>query len=982
MDIDSVGNSEQDGSQGDNTTMYAFNRATLTLGPISETDDMSISGIPPKVDPGNISMQANTSAQEAFFTENKDGWKHGVEPPPTIFKYNRSENTSLDDRRHVYGLEQIIFTPTGRLGPVEHSTVRSKASEVPKVDPKSDEGPEKVREEAPRGGFSGYYSMPQQAINAPHRFRQDVEKRRLLAEIPHCCYHNNGTVNGISYIFGGLAASKYNDFSHLNIPNNVDPSKISIYFPYELPPFVSEDLLTSPYMVQNPHLIQFNAARNTITYLDLMSTTNVPWRLNATSSCLISLRHVFFFGGFEIEVESTEYIESVDRWIVRKKLIMNDFGYIFDSLTLKFAKIRLDLKNKHDIIRGRIGCGITANIYEPVESEVDIPVRIPLPPVFTDSSSDTDVLTNSMSPEGPGPRHPNIKVWTGSALQSTSTEESRQSAKSHSTISDKETKRDFAPKSAVSPSHGMPSLKMGNILEKSTKIFHLSHLRKASGNLSTGLNSHLTNTYSQEMSRVRSNSHGNSRPTSPVLKAQNNHVTTKNSIGPSLSNDQKYPSPIETDVKFIPTATPEHVDSFKFGGHKNSQASNHSHPSRSNTQTSRSELGADISSLASSDTSPSADLLFDDTVIKSGIVSVSVFIFGGFKCVLEGGQGKFKATNDLLKIDIGSKDDHESIQFMEEALIYSYGDEGGTKKATHSADWPQARGYFAFSLIEHHRSFVDNCKWDLYEGSAMPTYDDSSNSSRPRSPEPDKHKSNNATMQRKFKSPQTYFNGKAFLIQGGINEKHESFSDLYLFVFDTGKWTPVTTYVHQYFDEDKEPHMAKCRESENPLPLLVEAELRACHHTALYYKNEDRDYLFFAGGITKDRLKGLPRSNGKFDVSNYAKFLLFSENSYLLRMMVLNLQTQTWQFLRYYHGDICSTNKTFGQMVADRPWWKNTRICFAGGSIYMNEKSVNLCHGLAYPAPDSKEKWDAINNDLPLGHALWGAHVLFTFPSL
>lgn len=981
MDIDSVGNSEQESSQGGKTTMYAFNRDTLTLGPISETDDPSISGFPSTVDGANISIQPSISAQEAFFTENQRGWMHGVEPPTTIFKYNRSDSSTLDDRRHVYGLEQTIFTPTGRLGPVEHSTIRNKTSELPKIDPKSDECPEMVKYEAPNGGFSGYYSMPQQAINAPHRFRQDIEKRRLLTDIPNCCYHNNGTVNGISYIFGGLAASKYNDFSHLNIPNNVDPSKISIYFPYELPPFVSRDLLTSPYMVQNPHLIQFNASRNTITYLDLMSTTNVPWRLNGTASCLISPRHIFFFGGYEIEVESTEYIQSVDRWIVRKKLIMNDFGYIFDSLTLKFTKIRLDLKNRHDIIRGRVGCGITANIYEPVESEVDIPVRIPLPPVFTDTSSDTDVLTNSMSPEGP--KHPNIKVLTGSALQSSTSEDSRQSAKTNSIITEKETKKDSAPNSAVSPSHGMAALKMGNILEKSTKIFHLSHLRKASGNLSTGLNSHLTNTYSQEMSRVRSNSHGSSRPTSPILKAQNSHATTKNSLAPSLSNDQKYASSVETDVKFIPTATPEHVDSFRFGGHKNSQASNHSHPSRSNTQTSKSELGAELNSIASSDTSPSSNLLFEDSVIKSGIVSVSVFIFGGFKCVLEDGIGKFQATNDLLKIDIGSKDNHESIQFMEEALIYSYGDEGDTKKAAHSADWPLARGYFAFSLIEHHRSFVDNCKWDLYEGSSLSTFDDLSNSNRARSPESDRYKSNNATMQRKFKSPQTFFNGRALLIQGGINEKHESFSDLYLFVFDTGKWTSVTTYVHEYFDSDKEPHMAKCKESENPLPLLVEAELRACHHTALYYKNEDRDYLFFAGGITSDCLKG-PKtpSNGKFDVANYAKFLLFSENSYLLRMMVLNLQTQTWQFLRYYHGDICTTNKTFGQMVADRPWWKNTRICFAGGSAYMNEKSVNLCHGLAYPAPDSEEKWDAIKNDLPMGYALWGAHVLFTFPSL
>lgn len=983
METNSAGNSEHRSAQSGSTTKYTFNKMSLTLGQLSETDDMSVSG---NFKPNNGVQPEETSeinAQESFFTAHDEGWIHGVSPPTTFFKYKQSGSNVAENRSRFYGLEQAIFRPVGQLEPIDHSTIRDKNQDG-KTDTSTKTGSDAVETDSSSGGFSGYYSMPKQAINAPLRFTQDNNKRRLLTEIPNCCYHNKGNVNGVSYIFGGLAGSKYNDFSHLNIPNDVDPKKISVYFPYDLPPFVSRDILASPYLVQNPHLIQFNSSRNTITYLDSIARDDIPWKLNGASSCLVTNRHVFFFGGFEIEIDSTEYLPSVDRWIIRKKIVMNDCGYLLDSLTLKFTKIRLDLKNKNDIIRGRVGCGIAANIYEPVESEVDIPVRVPLPPVFTDTSSDTDILIHSTSSDNPPPK---VTIQTSSPPQAS--ENHRVIVKTNTNTS-QDAKKESA---AQEQSHGGSAFKMGNILGKSTKIFHRNHQRKVSTNLGsspqdTPLNSHLTNTYSQEMSRVRSNSHGNSRPTSPILKAQG-HTNTKNAFA----------SPVSAGLKTSHHNTSVSLDRSE--SLKSSLKASSSQAIQSTALNSKNELAPDSVSITSSDTSPSGNLLFDDSVIKSGIVSVSVFIFGGFRCVLEDGIGKFKATSDLLKIDIGSKDNHETAQFMEEALIYSYQNEGefpGVNPETHTHVWPEARGYFAYSLVEHHRSYVDNCKWDLYQGTpSLSTFDDLGSFKGEHSLASEhissfgsssgNNKSQSAPIQRrKFKTPQTFFSGKAFLIQGGIDERGKSFSDLYLFVFDTGKWVLLSTYVHKYFDSPLGSVPRNIgREAMDFMPPIVEAKLRACHHTALYYKNEERDYLFFVGGITSDALSNDSDSDSdddKFDVAEYAKFLLCSEDSSLLRIMVLNLQTQSWQFLRYYHGDMSSGNKTFGQMVTDRPWWKNTRICFAGGTIYMNEKSINICHGLAFPVPDTKEKKKGIKEDLPLGYALWGAHVLFSFPSL
>lgn len=62
------------------------------------------------------------------------------------------------------------------------------------------------------------------------------------------------------------------------------------------------------------------------------------------------------------------------------------------------------------------------------------------------------------------------------------------------------------------------------------------------------------------------------------------------------------------------------------------------------------------------------------------------------------------------------------------------------------------------------------------------------------------------------------------------------------------------SYAYDYYNiplgaGDDEISDKLTRGSEVEHAELKEAEYRCCHHTALYYKNEERDYIFLIGGV-------------------------------------------------------------------------------------------------------------------------------------
>lgn len=89
-----------------------------------------------------------------------------------------------------------------------------------------------------------------------------------------------------------------------------------------------------------------------------------PWSFTFNAVNTNYCKTLFFYGGFQIQNLSVKYHPDIDRWIINKKIVMSEDGYILDSSNLKFIKIRLE-SNKMNTTLGRVGMGVCSNIYQP-----------------------------------------------------------------------------------------------------------------------------------------------------------------------------------------------------------------------------------------------------------------------------------------------------------------------------------------------------------------------------------------------------------------------------------------------------------------------------------------------------------------------------------------------------------------------------------------------------------------------------------------
>lgn len=985
-----------------------------------------------------------------FMSERVHGWTHGVKPPYTVFKY---EKTPIGNPKNIFNKaeKEKIFYPRAIFEEIDHASLikngRSLSTES------SDLGNILIENNCEHeasadhgGGFSGLYSIPKTTLNVPNSFTLDKHRSKLVTELPEICYQNHVDLDDITYTFGGVYVNKYCDFRHLGIPIDVDPEKISIHFPCELPPHVDKNILISPYMMQNPHLIIFNAFRSTVSYCDTYSSSDYPAHLNNASGCRISKSHIFFYGGFEINVESVEHIAEVDRWVIKKKLVMNENGYILDIRTLKFTKIRLESKTRELLTIGRIGNAIAANIIELSGEDKEKQNRCILPPVFTDINND---LTFPSSPlvkpvNFPEPKNPeNIRepesldasVLNASNGKSNTSDIdsippiSATSSYSFNILKQLNSLKSFAinsDASKITPTtstksssiiHTTAGPKLTHALSKSSKIFHRHQKQPSGGTPKSPTNHPLKNTYSNQVRDNRSNSQ-NSRPVSPILIGNpmpkaNSQKTPMNSVNSSVDsklfqnsnqNDKKKDnfSNLESDLKQLTSLI--------------SYVSTNASPAKNESPLNLEDVGfktADNDNGFSFDSRSKNASFNNQHINRSQEGRVSVYIFGGFEChENEFGYQTFRAVNDLLRIDISCKKIKFTVGFEVEASISTVGSNGIYSKMgenLYSDIWPSPRGYFAYSLIDHNQTTDENCYWDIESRNPLHSESDDQDDdpgfpnrySRAMSPVSDSISSSSTSLQTanskgmstrtlNSKTVEGFFNGKALLIQGGCNENFETFSEFYIFVFETGKWQSLSTYVYDYFNSHKQPYEDDdasifVKENEVANPKLVEAELRACHHSALYYKNDEKDYLFFVGGFTNDYLRYFdnePHTSDKFDVSRLSKLQFAPMNSNTLRVMVLNLQTQTWRFLKYYYDVSHSTHENFLKILNSNSAWKNARISNFGGCVSLNGKAITICHGMACAVPEKREDLAKLKLDVPDTSILWGAHVRFSFPSL
>ncbi|KAL6451559.1 TIM10 Mitochondrial import inner membrane translocase subunit TIM10 [Candida maltosa Xu316] len=365
---------------------------------------------------------------------------------------------------------------------------------------------------------------------------------------------------------------------------------------------------------------------------------------------------------------------------------------------------------------------------------------------------------------------------------------------------------------------------------------------------------------------------------------------------------------------------------------------------------------------------------------------ISIFIFGGF--ILDEPEevdysdkkvSKFKASNDLLKIDLKASQKLpflNAINFADEALMVKVGSDKSCDLAIEENEiWPSPRGYFACTLVNYLVG-VEACSRDVSarEGELTGV----------KKPEPSKYVPMKESSSQDSSQIEKFFDDRAFIIQGGCTENNQIYGDFYRFAFKTCKWEKVITYAYDHYnipintDDDEVANMlTKGNEIKNP--ELKEAEFRCCHHTALHYRNEERDYVFIIGGVKNTHLRLYNHEqyiSDKIDVSRLAALLLTTTNPNLLRVGVLNTQTQTWRFMRY-------SNDMAGALTCAPvfdSYLESARIAHIGGTASINGKIITLAQGLASISPNKKADIEYLKEDFPIEELLFGGYVQFTFP--
>lgn len=1100
-----------------------------------------------------------TVKDEQFLAESNEtnGWINGYSVPYSLLRYGlASEKSTKIELENDHGDVQYIFNPICHLNEIEHSAYGRKDSSA-STSHTSDEETEHHKEKREKfilsqdekiNAYSGYITIPKISYNIPSPLRLDKKQLRLMSDVPRLCYQNSFVVGDLTYVFGGLTSTKSSNFHHVGLPLDVDINKVSVHFPYKVPPFVDSKMLTTPFLHPNPHFIAYNAIRGTVTFVNTTNLKHFPGHLLSMQSTQITSKHYFFYGGFQIQNLSVKYHPEIGRWIINKKIVMNEDAYVLDSTNLKFIKIRLE-SNKASTTLGRIGMGICSNIYQPpsdhgekisVGGEFSRPFenqRQSLPPAFSDASHKSSPSDQSASASVTR-SNTRKATFDKNHQDSKRDEDDCDRDQHHRQLPQRETKFD---ESQMLRSKQPPSLQRivtthsidSSLSDAVTRTSSASTSSPSSSKMdkikSKFHRTNLKNTYSQKVREHRSNSTNNrsgassravspvlnatgtsshlnpasapsatsmagstsldsatggelpsnsttitslnplntttssivsppttltphpsivsptvsNRPITPILQLQNKHgrrsSDTGSKSGHSTPPDDGRQSPKRNErevLEFVRSYSLEQAAKFRSGRRHRGGSSGGANDEGAIVEDDDEVDGCSGNESTDDDEcfetrTRSSNPLFNDSNILS---NVNVFVFGGFyldEKTDDNGIQHFKASNDLLKIDLTAKEEPLSISnftFLPDALVSKVGSNPVTCDILLDEDesWPSPRGYFASYMIDYLRGLDEGCALDVGKhdpmtftqvqaemirrsGSPDISIGGSSGSFHigssgaggvgaagagsggiPSGPGTGTAPSLAASSYEEPSEVQAYFNKRSFIVQGGCAEGNQFFADFYRFVFDTCRWEKFTTYAYDYFNIPLEPGADDdgslyTKENMVASPELKEAELRCCHHTCVYYQNEERDYLFFLGGVKSDHLRffdEIPYKSDKFDVSRLSRLPLMTNNTNTMRIAVLNIQTQTWRFMRYYYDINHAISDSYVDRIMEHPELVNARISHLAGSTTMMGKTLTLAQGLVIIAPEKKDDLIKLRQKIPTDEMLWGGIIQLTFAGL
>lgn len=930
-------------------------------------------------------LQEQSAYEREFIDSHKDSWIHGVPNSYNIIEYEPFQSTASNADYENVNKSEAYFAPKVVVNKFQPGNTNTRLSSITSAqsDPKVSKYAADFQKDKNASPFSGLFHIPAFSYSYPGH----PTPQNLSAFV----YQTHFEVGEITYMFGGLFEHPQMSLRNLGIPRSTDLSRISVHLPYEMPPYVNKEILMSPLMAQNPFFIIFNPTRGTVTFYDMgILGDTYPGNLCQLKGTLVSPHHVFYCGGYEVKVDSVHFDEDVKRWIVKKSIVTNDNGYILDVTKMLLTKI--ELKSKLDLnYTGRLGSGLVSNVFDhKISRDEDIALPVndvnnsgPFTPFPDLSEGEFDLPKPDDKKEPPKLKRELLKKELSVQTQSTqstvtsssrvgtrvTTDQSSQrtvnsgATRSNSTRSRQSdtSKNSDSPLSPSASSSG-GSLKVSTIFQKSTRLFHRNSVRHSGHGLAS-----IQSAYSNQVKQHRSQtllSSQNSRPASPLRLSMKSPPNRSNAdalsiVSESTDTDSYHSEHSTTSSTPIATPTPRKL---------------HHHVGNPEKT-----ISAEAESVVSGESANYGAFLFADSALRSGILSVSVYQFGGFKYIVDStGKRQLVASNELLKIEL-IIDDPARLVFHPEALIFEETPRG------RNTPWPSARGFFAFALIQND-SKSESC--DLVEPIVF--QDNESSKSLVSLSEVLSLSEKSTRKSHGSYNADNFFELKSLMIHGGVNEKSEVFSEMYLFNFNTGTWLLSLTYAFDYYDLPKQPYDDEktellTLEAQVDNPKLVDAELRCCHHQALIYREDGREYVMFLGGFTNDFLRHhekTPYTSEKFDVSRLARFLISSTNSNLLRVPVLNLRSQTWKFSRFFYDLSERVSPSAMDLLMGSDYLRNSRLCFYGGAFSIVGKQITICHGMVEFVPEKAEHHGKINKYLEADSFLLGGHCHLTFPNM
>lgn len=856
-------------------------------------------------------------------TTHPNHWTHGFQPPTTAFKFYPSKK--LANRLTLNTIQGKFFKPMAVLELVGHKSIHSdNHHSIYEDNDASDSYTDLLYPQTnPIQAFSSHFSLPKVSLNVPSLKNANDVIDHFQNDISRLIYHNFYAHDDIILCWGGLYNNEYSCFSKIGLPANVDIAKVSVYFPVDLPPFIDRDILMSPYLSLNKHLYLFNPDRSTITLLDAF-TSNLPDHLCSCSFAKISDRHVFIYGGFEVKIVRVYHDDTTDRWIVEKDLVLNEDGYIMDTITFKFVKVPLVKSENEDFSLGRLGNGITANVYNEVSYDDTVSSFAGSAQFnnFTDSSYYSPYIPAKLD-------------------RDSTTKLDRESVKDG-------TKSPATKKKNILSEPGTPTSSSGSMTQKLTKT-------KSVG--------------SKDSKRERSNSNGGKK------HRDISHLHSSSPIGKSTSPNYRQSSPLPVEFQQA-VGIPAHLQSSysnQVKQHRSNSGSLNSRPVSPQPQQ-PTAVRPNFSKIITFDGSELDDDIeatdvFGETPVKPTHSLTSVFIFGGFIETMDGGIKKYVATNDFLRIDLICEGPFFMTNFHKVARIF---------KIAPSIDTPSPRGYFASTLIDLNENHDEECDW-TNPRPFSPNDEESSNSSIQTS------NSRHHNKITKILTPEEFFSQKGLLVQGGCDNEKRVFSDMFVFRFGTQKWESLDTFTYDYFDQQQQPMEDKdlVSERQNLSPNLVEAELRACHHQAIFYNNFGKQLVIFVGGFRSDFLKYVdeePYVTDKLDVSCLNRMKLAAKNFDTCRVLVFNVKTQTWGFSRFYYDLRKNISHQAFEDIKDNPMFIDANLVHHGAGFALNGRILTICQGLITVVPEDEENFKKCQDMYT--SMLFGCHLQISFPSI